>query len=77
MTFRSLDVESSKPLWVAVAALTAGSDAGRPCGMLFLAVRDLSKGHAACEEYGMLHGFDNIAMGWEGLGGAFGGCVWV
>ena len=41
--------------------------------MLFLAVRDLSKGDAACEEYGMLHGFDNIAMGWEGLGGAFWG----
>ena len=36
--------------------------------MLFLATRDLSKGDAACEEYGMLHGFDNIAMGWEGLG---------
>jgi len=45
--------------------------------MLFLAARDLSKGDAACEEYGMLHGFDNIAMGWEGLGYAVWGWVCV
>jgi hypothetical protein len=43
MTLWLLVVESSKPLWVAVAALTAGSDAD-PCAVLFLAMRDASKG---------------------------------
>lgn len=69
MTLRLLDVESSKPLWVAVAALTAGSDAD-PAACYFwqceIRVREM-------RGIRTLHSFDNIAMRWSSLGALFGG----